>query len=54
MVEFVIIAINILIASTIIIYATWLLMKRLLEGNRIYYSIKEWFKHILEALEGIW
>ncbi|MDR1462170.1 MAG: hypothetical protein LBI68_03410 [Azoarcus sp.] len=53
MTELIIAVISTLIAFTIIVYATFLLIKRLHNGKNKFYSIKEWFKHILEALWGI-
>jgi flagellar biogenesis protein FliO len=53
MIELIVVIISIFIAITIVVYATWLLMRHLKKGDPKYQSFKEWVKHIFEAIWGL-
>ena len=46
-------ALGVLCAASIIVYATFLLIKRLRKGNKKSSSFKDWIKHVLEAVMGL-
>jgi hypothetical protein len=51
--DIVVIAVGILAALCIILYATWLLMTRLRRGEQKTKSFGEWLKHLFEAIWGL-
>jgi predicted membrane protein len=53
MFEVIFIILTILCAVIIILYATFLLFKRLKKGERKVASFKDWIKHIVEAILGL-
>jgi FtsH-binding integral membrane protein len=53
MINILISVVCILIASTIVAYATWLLLHRLRKGKSKYKSFKDWIKHVMEAVLGL-
>lgn len=53
MFEVISIILTILCAVIIILYATFLLFKRLKKGERKVASFKDWIKHIVEAILGL-
>jgi hypothetical protein len=53
MVDVVVIIVEVLVALTIILYATWLLTNRLKQGEQKTKSFGEWLKHLFEALWGL-
>lgn len=53
MVDVVIIIVEVLVALTIILYATWLLLNRLKQGEQKTKSFREWLKHLFEAVWGL-
>lgn len=53
MIDIIVIAVELVAALSIILYATWLLMSRLRRGEQKAKSFGEWLKHLFEAIWGL-
>jgi hypothetical protein len=53
MIEIITVLVSVIAASTIILYATWLLVHKLRAGNSKAKSFGEWLKHLFEAIMGL-
>jgi hypothetical protein len=51
--EIISIGLAILVAAGIVVYATFLLLKRLRKGDPKLNSFGDWIKHIVEAVMGL-
>ena len=51
--DVVLVVVSVTVVATIILYATWLLVRRLRSGQPKVQSFREWLKHIFEAIWGL-
>lgn len=53
MIDLIYVAVVVLGALTITVYATWLLVFRLKKGDPKYQSFTEWARNVFEAIMGL-
>jgi hypothetical protein len=53
MIETITVIVSVIVASVIILYATWLFVHKLRAGESKAKSFGEWLKHLFEAIMGL-
>jgi hypothetical protein len=53
MIDVLIVVAEVIVALAITLYATWLLITRLIQGESKTLSFREWLKHLFEAIWGL-